>query len=113
MEMKKTILVSALTTIATMFIIMICIHMCKSHCGQSRCSKASVQCSSSYGGNGCDSYSGCTKSSSCSSKSKCSKAKKCCKSKSSCKKGENKTCKWSSKDGEKVIGKKGIKVEKE
>ena len=131
MNTKKTILVSALTTLATMFILMICMHMCKSNCGQSKCGKAAVQCGSSYGhgsGNGhgkCANYtSSCSKKSSCSSKSKCSKGKsacsssskcskgtKCCKSKTSCKKGDVKTCKY--KDGEKVVIKKVIEVNTE
>ncbi|MBL4592894.1 MAG: hypothetical protein JKX68_03650 [Flavobacteriales bacterium] len=122
--MKKTILVSIGTTLATMFIVMICIHMCKSHCGQSRCEKSSTQCDSSYGGDdyhgkcaaysGCESKRSCSSKKSCSSKSKCSKGKSCSKSKcsSTSKDGvTTKTCKY--KDGEKVIIKKTVKIETE
>jgi hypothetical protein len=122
--MKKTILVSALTTLATMFVVGMLMHMCKSHCGQSKCEKTSTQCSSSYGHGDYSSCKGekkcsfsdndghftwksgeksiCAKVKSCSSKSKCSKTKKCDKSKSKCSK--KKSCdksKWtvSTKDG--------------
>ena len=73
--MKKTILVSIGTTLATMFVVMICMHMCKSHCGaSSSCGKATTECGSSYGDGGkCASYTkSCHKKKSC-SKSKCSK----------------------------------------
>jgi hypothetical protein len=120
--MKKTILVSAGTSLVTMFVVMICMHLCKSHCGQSICGNTSTQCSSSYehgDDNGkcaayssCSSSKSCAKEKSCSSKSKCNKGeKKCCKSKSSCKKGKAKTCKY--KDGEKVVIKKVVKIEEE
>jgi hypothetical protein len=122
--MKKTILVSAGTTLVTMFVVMVCMHLCKSHCGQSSCGNASAQCSSSYshgGDNGkcaayssCSSSKSCSKEKSCSSKSKCSKGKSCHKSKcsSTSKDGvATKTCRH--KDGEKVVIKKVVKIEEE
>lgn len=127
MDTKKTIIVSILTTLATMFIVAIIMHMCCGNCGgKSRCGKASAQCSASYGHGdyhgshgGCASYAkschakkSCSTKKSCSSKSKCSKSGKCCKSKcskSSCQKGDAKTCKH--KDGDKMIIKKTIEKE--
>lgn len=102
--MKKTILVSIGTTLATMFVVMICMHICKSHCGQSRCGKAAVQCGSSYGGGHgkCASYSSCSSSKSCSKEKSCKYSSKSCSSKSKCSKGKNcDKSKWtvSTKDG--------------
>jgi len=121
--MKKTIIVSVLTTIATMFLICLVCHLlrCHSNCGKSPKCGQSIQCGSSYGHghfNKCASYSSCSSSKSCRSKcnkaSSCAKATKCCKSKSSCKKGKTKTCKWASKDDKEVkIIKKKIVIDKE
>ena len=128
--MKKTILVSIGTTLATMFVVMMLMHLCSSHCGQSRCGKNESKCSSSYSHGGehgkCAATAGCESKTKCSSKKSCKKGSKSCSSKSkcskkkSCDKGDwNVTTKdgvttktYKSDDGEKVI-KKVIKVEVE
>jgi hypothetical protein len=115
MDTKKTIFVSMATTLVTMFVVAVLMHMCGGNChkGSSSCQgKAKAHCSyekSSCKKSSCDAYSGCTASaksckskSSCHKKSKCSKGKKCS-SKTSCSKGKN---------GEHIV-KKVVKVEVE
>lgn len=121
MDTKKTILVSVATTLVTMFVVAVLMHMCggncgknsnchskmkshcsymKSHCDKSSsCASYSTECSSKKS---CSAQSSCSKKSKCSKSSKCSKGKKCS-SKTTCTKGEN---------GEKII-KKVVKVEVE
>ncbi|MGE0560579.1 MAG: hypothetical protein AB7O47_02070 [Flavobacteriales bacterium] len=99
METKKTIIVSIITTLATMFIVAVIMHMCCGNCGgRSSCSKSKSHCEQS---------SSCKSTSSCSGKSKCGKEKKC--SKTSCDK-DMKTMEWTSEDDGKVV-KKVIEVE--
>lgn len=133
MDTKKTIIVSVLTTLATMFVVAVLMHLCSGHCGnksscapaKSHCSKAKANCGSSAS---CADYSKCSKKksscsssssskcekgASCAKKASCKKGKSCSdKSKcasSSCKKGE-KVFEWKSEDGDKVV-KKVITVE--
>ena len=100
MDTKKTIFVSIVTTLATMFVVAVCIHLCTSHCGQSRCGHNAMMNCSSYGhgsGNGmgrCAEFSG--------HGMKCEKIiKKCCKGDAKCKAGskckDGKKCKNASK----------------
>lgn len=99
METKKTIIVSVITTLATMLIVAVIMHLCCGNCGgKSSCSKAKSHCEQS---------SSCKSESTCSGKSKCGKEKKC--AKSSCEKG-TKTMEWTSEEGDKVV-KKVIEVE--
>ncbi len=128
MDTKKTILVSVLTTLATMFIVAVIMHMCCGNChGKSKCEKSSTKCSSSYDGHGegyhgkCASYAkSCHGKKSCSSSKSCSSASKSCSSKSKCSKGKScskenvttHTYKYKTKDGKDAI-KKVVKVEEE
>lgn len=99
METKKTIIVSVITTLATMLIVAVIMHLYCGNCGgKSSCSKAKSHCEQS---------SSCKSESACSGKSKCGKEKKC--SKSKCDK-DVKTMEWTSEDGDKVV-KKVIEVE--
>ena len=108
--MKKTIIVSILTTLTTMFVVAVMIHMCRANCGGNlSCSKQAKQCNYAS--------SECGQSSSCASYSKCRKQKSCCKSQSKCSK--DKSCekdgqkfKCTSNDGKKVI-KKVVKTDEE
>ncbi|PJB16010.1 MAG: hypothetical protein CO118_01350 [Flavobacteriales bacterium CG_4_9_14_3_um_filter_32_8] len=110
METKKTIIVSIITTLATLFVVAVIMHLCCGNCGgQNRCSKGDMKCSSSYmhdddGGSKCASYSKecmkkCKKMDAKCDKGdmKCEKGDKCCKSKEACKMDKGKTC---SKDKE-------------
>jgi len=99
--MKKTIITSVITTIATMFIVFTTVHLIHGSCGgQSKCGKESTKCSSSdyhCGGHGkCASFSKhCKGKKECSSKKSCKKGEKSCSSKSKCSK--KKSCdkdKW-------------------
>ncbi len=110
MDTKKTIIISVLTTLATMFIVALIMHMCCGNCGkQSSCSVKANHCSASAS-------SDCGSKASCASYAKCKKSKKCgdkssCKSDASSCKGE-KVLEWTSEDGDKVV-KKVIKVDVE
>ncbi len=67
METKKTIIVSVLTTLATIFVVAVIMHLCCGQCGQNTsCSGAKTEC-----------YAGESK---CSKNAKCGKEKKCHKS---------------------------------
>ncbi|PCJ23804.1 MAG: hypothetical protein COA97_10810 [Flavobacteriales bacterium] len=118
MDTKKTILVSVLSTLGTMLIVAMIMHMCCGNCGKkTRCSKDSTQCSQSYG-DACESSSSCTAySKKCHAKKSCKYSSKSCAKGSShkkCCKGDNKSCSKYSKDGKKIkIIKKEIKVDKE
>ena len=88
MGTQKTIVISAITTLATMFVVAVLIHLCCGNCNRnSSCSKAKSHCE---------------QASSCKSEATCGKEKKC--SKSSCDK-DVKTMEWTSEDGKKVIKK--------
>ena len=101
METKKTIIVSVITTLATMFVVAVLIHLCCGYCGgKSLCPKQPAHCEKSMS---CKSESKCGKE-----KSMCKKEEGCSKS-SSCEKGKN-TMEWIYEEGDKVI-KKEVKVE--
>lgn len=120
MDTKKTIFVSIATTLATMFVVAVLVHLCSGNCGRRNgCSKEISHCSymkshckkssscASYSSH-CSSTKSCSSTSSCSGKSTCSKRSKCskgkkCSSKTSCSKGKN---------GEHIV-KEIIKVEEE
>ena len=104
METKKTIIVSIITTLATLFVVAVIMHLCCGNCGgQSRCSKDETKCSSSY--NHCESAGKCASyTKMCKKKcekmdskceegeAKCTKGVKCCQSKEAWKMGEGKSC---------------------
>ena len=123
MDTKKTIFVSIATTLATMFVVAVLMHMCRGNChrGGSSCGAAKVECyskskcgqsSSCASYSSCSSKKSCSKSSSCSSKSKCSKGKSCSSKVEFTKEGNVEVKEWTDKDGKKVI-KKVIKVDEE
>lgn len=99
METRKIIITSILTTLATMLVVAVIMHLCCGNCGgRSSCSKAKIECSSGA--------TDCKKSADC--KSKCEKGEKSCKSK--CEKGEKTMeMEWTSEDGTKEV-KKTIEV---
>lgn len=105
METKKTIIVSIITTLATMFVVAVLIHLCCGNCGgRSSCKIQSSQCEKSMK---CEMGSKCDKASKCDMKKSCNG--KACEGKSSCDKGI-KTMEWTSEDGKQVI-KKEITVD--
>ncbi len=100
METKKTIIVSIITTLATMLIVAVIMHMCCGNCGKnSSCTKATSRCEQS---------SSCKSESACAGKSKCGKEKSC--SKSSCDKSgkEGKSCSMKMKDSNEMMMEKEI-----
>ena len=113
MDTKKTIIVSIITTLATMFVVAVLIHLC--HCGGGRCYRQQScnngmmqQCMYNHGGGHgqCAAYASCH-GKSCSGNSKCSKGKSCT-GKSKCSMGADNE--WTNENGDKVI-KKVIKVD--
>ena len=114
MDTKKTIIVSVLTTLATMLVVAMVMHLCASHCGQRSSCSSAVSAHCSKGESSCASSSKCSKKMKCGKSSSCEKEKSCsgkskCAKSSSCKKGEQ-VFEWKSEDGDKVI-KKVIKVD--
>lgn len=118
MDTKKTIIVSVLTTLATVFVVAVLMHMCSGHCGKrshcsstpSHCSAASSHCKSESAK--CDKRTSCSKKAMCSKGEKCKDKSNCSKAscdKSKCEKG-TKVMEWTSEDGDKVV-KKVIKVD--
>lgn len=119
MDTKKAIIISIITTLSTLFVVAVIMHLCCGHCGNQspRCDKDEMKCSSSYNHGDmekCASYSKhmkkCSKGSSEACKkgdSKCEMGEKCTMSKEACKMGEGKTC---SKDKEVVV--KVVETEK-
>jgi hypothetical protein len=99
MDNKKTILVSIITTLATLFVVATLFHLC-GNCSKNTCSRNNYhQCASYH--KSCHGNSTCDKSEKkCGSSTKCSKEKSCT-SKTKCTKGEN---------GEKII-EKTIEIE--
>jgi hypothetical protein len=121
MDTKKVILTTIATTLATMFVVAVMMHLCRSHCGKSSsCSAVSTSCSSHSScekASSCASYSKCSNKKSCKGKSECSKGQSC-EGKSKCSKGKScagdvdaKTFKFKTDDG-KTIVKKVVEVEK-
>ena len=112
MDTKKTILVSVLSTLATLFVVAVIIHMCHGHCGQNSCAKAKSCHATSYGNNGGHGHGhGCAEGNSCAGqKAKCHK-KRSCSSKSSCSADDTHTSVTYTKDGDKKIIKKIVKKE--
>ena len=85
METKKIIITSILTTLSTLLVVAIIMHLCCGNCGgRSSCSKAKVECrmtsSDCKKSSACADKSKCDKKQACADKSKCDKEKKCCKS---------------------------------
>lgn len=85
METKKIIITSILTTLSTLLVVAIIMHLCCGNCGgKSSCSKAKIECkmmkSDCKKSDACADKSKCDKEKSCADKSKCDKEKKCCKS---------------------------------
>lgn len=121
MDTKKTIIVSVLTTLATIFVVAVIMHMCCGNCGKrSHCSSAPTHCSAANSHCEGGSYAKCSKGASCSKKAMCTKGENC-KGKSSCSKAScdkskcekgTKMMEWTSEDGDKVV-KKVIKVDVE
>lgn len=104
METRQTIITSFLTTLATIFVVAVIMHMCGGHCGgKSSCSKQKSHCerSMSYG-----SDSSC-KEKCCADKSKCDMEKSCSKDGKMCKM-EGKTC--TMKDGKEMVMDKEIVI---
>lgn len=99
METKNVIITSILTTLATMLVVAVIMHLCCGNCGgRSSCSKSKSHCEQS---SSCESNSKCGKS-----KSSCGREKSC--SKSKCDKSM-KTMEWTSEEGGKLV-KKVIEV---
>ena len=100
METRQTIITSFLTTLATIFVVAVIMHMCCGRCGErSSCPKQSSHCSASR--------SHCEKSSSCSKGEKSSCEKACEKEGKMCEKG-GKMCKMSMGEDKEMMDKKEI-----
>ena len=108
METRQTIITSFLTTLATIFVVAVIMHMCCGHCGgKSSCSKQSSHCEKSM--SSCGSDSSC-KEKCCADKSKCDMEKGCSKDSKMCKM-DGKTC--TMKDGKEMVMEKEIVVKEE
>ncbi len=102
MDTKKTIIVSILTTLATMFVVAVLVHLCCGRCGESAsCSRQEYRIEKS-----CSGESKCEKQMDCSRKPSCGMGKEACKEGKMCASG--KTCPMNAVD--EMINKE-VKVE--